>query len=327
MPAMAVDAPPVGGEPVEAPTASEMPSGPPLPAAVPDPADIAQSFGAAEDKADPEPEREVVPAPAAEEELPPSPASEPEFEPVALESSEVLSESEKFAVAESETAVDTTTDSEASDRSSVEREIAAAIAEAYAAERAAVADHGAGPVDFDLSGDNVDSVAPLEPLLQEETPRRRWPWVLGSIVALLVLATQAAYFFRVELATLQPGLRPLFVSACAQLGCDMPLPRDIRLVDIETSDLNPDPATGRLRLLATLRNRAGYAQELPTLELTLTDTQDRPLARRALAAAEYLPAKADKATGFAAQSELAINLLVEAGSVPASGYRLYLFYP
>lgn len=167
----------------------------------------------------------------------------------------------------------------------------------------------------------------VDPLLTEPAHRaRRWPWLLGAVVALGTLALQVAMHFRTEIVVLHPETRPAFLAACDMLACQLRLPRKAALMSIETSDLHPD-ADGRLTLSATLRNRAPFAQEYPSLELTLTDTADRALVRRVLAPADYLPPRLLPDTGLAAGKEVPVDLAIEVTEVAAAGYRLYLFYP
>lgn len=156
-------------------------------------------------------------------------------------------------------------------------------------------------------------------------PPRRWPWVLGSLLLVLLGAAQLAYLFRVELAARAPELRPALLAACEMVGCTLPHPRRPELTSIESSDLIPFGAE-RLRLIATLKNRAPFAQEIPHLELTLTDTRDAVIVRRVLTPADWLPEGQD-ATAFPAHGEIAVDLPLAAPAVPAVGYRLYLFYP
>jgi predicted Zn finger-like uncharacterized protein len=178
-----------------------------------------------------------------------------------------------------------------------------------------------------LSDPEPDS-PPEEPFLQQNEAPRRWPWALGSLVALLLLAVQMALHFRVELAAKAPRTRPALVAACETLGCQLALPTEIAQIGIESSDLHPDGQnSGHLQLVATLRNRAPYGQTWPHLELTLTDSGDRALVRRAIAPAEYLPAKLKAEEGFRAKSEQPLQLDLQAPGVPAVGYRLYVFYP
>lgn len=169
--------------------------------------------------------------------------------------------------------------------------------------------------------DPVSEPAPLEP------PRRRtWPWALGSVAAILLLMAQAAIHYRTEIAVLYPQTRPALAALCEPLDCEVSLPRKPELIGIEASDLAPDP-NGKLTLTATIRNRAPFAQQYPALELTLSDTGDRPLARRVLRPADYLPPQTPVAPGLGAGAELVLHLAVEAPDIPAAGYQLYLFYP
>ena len=126
-----------------------------------------------------------------------------------------------------------------------------------------------------------------------------------------------------------PKPKPALIAVCELAGCDLPLPRKVDLVAIESSDLHPDTANAaRLQLVATLKNRAPFAQEYPHLELTLTDTSDKALLRRVIAPAEYLPKPAHaEPAGFAAGSDLAISLTLEVKDLAPVGYRLYVFYP
>ena len=155
--------------------------------------------------------------------------------------------------------------------------------------------------------------------------KRGWWWAPLATLLLLALLGQALFYFRGAIALLLPEAKPYINELCAELGCEVPLPRRVELISIETSDLQADPTNpGVMVLLATLRNRAAFPQAFPALELTLTNDRDQPLARRVLQSGDYL---ADKAEAFDASSEKQIRLHVEAGALKASGYRLYLFYP
>ncbi len=152
----------------------------------------------------------------------------------------------------------------------------------------------------------------------------RW-WLPAAGLLLLLLLGQTLFYFRGAIALLLPEAKPYISELCAEFGCEVPLPRRVELVSIETSDLQADPANPAVMvLMATLRNRATFPQAFPALELTLTNDRDLPLARRVLLASDYL---ADKAEAFDGSSEKQVRLHVEAGALKASGYRLYLFYP
>jgi predicted Zn finger-like uncharacterized protein len=156
----------------------------------------------------------------------------------------------------------------------------------------------------------------------------RWPWVLGSLLAATALTVQMLITFRVELAAQRPGLRPALESLCGYFDCVVGLPSDPNQVSIEASDLHPSPQNkGKLELTATLKNRAPYAQTWPTLEVTLTDGADKPIVRKIIPPEQFLPVGQDLAAGFPASGDLTLQLTMDAGDLPAAGYRLYLFYP
>jgi len=157
---------------------------------------------------------------------------------------------------------------------------------------------------------------------------RRWPWVIGSLTALTALVLQATLAFRVELAVLWPEARPVLLALCGIANCEIGLPAKIALVGIEASDLHPDSEhVGRLALTATLKSRAPFAQQFPHLELTLTDTMDKAVARKVLAPADYLPPQVSLAQGMQPNTDIAVAVGVELREISASGYRLYVFYP
>ncbi|MES2771403.1 MAG: DUF3426 domain-containing protein [Pseudomonadota bacterium] len=150
---------------------------------------------------------------------------------------------------------------------------------------------------------------------------------LAALLALLLLG-QSVFYFRSELLFYAPRLRPTFEAMARVFAFTIPLPMQIEQLSIDSSDLQIDPEHGeRLSLQATLRNRAAYAQAYPLLELSLTDTEDKVIARRVFRAQEYLPANATGTPAFAANQELALRLSIEARNIQAAGYRLYIFYP
>lgn len=179
--------------------------------------------------------------------------------------------------------------------------------------------------------DSGSTAVPLDEVGKMPPPVSRgrvFVWSAAAMLMLGVLVVQAAYLFRAELAISEPDLRPLLEEMCGLLDCDIPLPRKADFVGIEASDLHPDPQQKNLLVLvATLKNRAPFAQDYPHLELTLTDTRDQPMVRKVFAPADYLAQGADVRAGFAANGDLAVNLGLDVADVGASGYRLYLFYP
>jgi predicted Zn finger-like uncharacterized protein len=161
-------------------------------------------------------------------------------------------------------------------------------------------------------------------------PRRSLGWAFGVVLASLALAAQAVHYFRTDIAVLIPETRPYLAAACATLKCELRLPRRPKLMAIESSDLQADGRRDSVIVLnAVLRNQAGFAQEYPALELTLTDERDEAVARRVLMPAQYLAGlPAEQITrGIGAGADAALRVYFDTGGLRATGYRMYLFFP
>lgn len=152
-------------------------------------------------------------------------------------------------------------------------------------------------------------------------------WTTGIVTLSLALAAQLAYGYRAEIIAAAPPLRSWYEAACRRFGCEVPLARYANLISIESSELAAERGvSGLFTLAAVLRNRAGFVQAHPALELTLTDAQDRPIVRRVLLPRDYLDTATARESGFAANSEHIVKVHIDAGDWGATGYRLYAFY-
>lgn len=115
----------------------------------------------------------------------------------------------------------------------------------------------------------------------------RWLW-LSIGVLLVTLAAMLLLAGRDDLAA-HARTRPLAERSCAWLGCTLPPWQDIQAFRLLEHDMHADPAhPGALRVQAGFRNEAPWPQAWPELVLTLSDASGRPLARRALAPADYM---------------------------------------
>jgi predicted Zn finger-like uncharacterized protein len=168
---------------------------------------------------------------------------------------------------------------------------------------------------------------PLPEFLAEPPPPRRGPWPLLAVLAALVLVAQALLYFRSEIAAGMPAARGPLERACRLFACELRLPRQVKLLSIESYEVRPDPLReGVIVLNAVIRNRAPFTQEYPALQLTLTDDANRDLVTRAILPREYLdPAAA--ARGIEAGGEASLTVHFDASRTRATGYELVLFYP
>jgi predicted Zn finger-like uncharacterized protein len=175
-------------------------------------------------------------------------------------------------------------------------------------------------------------------------PAMRWALGASALVLLVGLLLQVALFQRSALAARQPGLNASFQTLCVYLHCEIQPLRHIESIVIDSSSFNkigPDA----YRLKVVIKNTGSVTLALPSLELTLTDSQDQALLRRVLAPGE-LGASADAATlaagaEFSGLVAIGVSTLAPASvagaSTPATprpsaplriaGYRVLAFYP
>jgi predicted Zn finger-like uncharacterized protein len=162
-----------------------------------------------------------------------------------------------------------------------------------------------------------------------ERPRRRlgWLWALLCVVAAAALAAQA-YRLRAEITMLAPELRPAFEAVCAGLGCELPMPQNLALMNIVSTDMHRDPERdGVVVFHALLRNNARFAQPYPVLQLTLT-YDGKPVTRRLLRPADYMMAAGaarQLTRGIAPGGEEALRFHIDSRALRANGYRACLY--
>jgi predicted Zn finger-like uncharacterized protein len=156
--------------------------------------------------------------------------------------------------------------------------------------------------------------------------RRARIWAAASALLIFVLAGQAAYVERSDLAARYPGLKPYLLQFCEWLGCAVAPPQRPRQLAIEASDLQAlDKARpGLIQLTATLRNHADHDLAYPALDLVLTNTKEHTLARRIFRPTDYLERGRDVTAGIPASAEITIRLDLDTGNLNPAGFRLDL---
>ncbi len=217
---------------------------------------------------------------------------------------------------------------------------------AEAAARAGFTERALGepeaPVPGDVQGD-VHEVSFVREARRDafwRQPAVRVALGLAALVLLAALLLQVALFQRHTLAVSQAWLRPALGTLCAWLDCEIRPPQQIESVIIESSTFNK-LAADTYRLKVVIRNAGAIPLALPSLELTLTDTQDQAQLRRVLTPAELGATGPTLAAGAEFSGVLAIRILnsppdPSASQVPAArpyaplriaGYRVLAFYP
>lgn len=158
-------------------------------------------------------------------------------------------------------------------------------------------------------------------------PKKSLRWMLYIFLAILA-TLQTLFFMRADLAKQWPAFKPALTHACQFLGCKLPLPQKVELLAIDDTELVKDEThEGIVKFNSLIINNAPYAQDFPSIELTLTDAQDLPLIRRKITPKEYLKgSKANLDDGFTANDEVHVILNLKVADQPVTGFRAYLVY-
>jgi predicted Zn finger-like uncharacterized protein len=184
-------------------------------------------------------------------------------------------------------------------------------------ERAAQA--GQAPTEND-----ADSEGPAAAETGGPATRRllRAAWITGAILILLVSAWQWAKFHGAS-----PLQDPTIESALQRLGLETPSPaqpfRDLESIHLVNRELRSHPVVpGRLRLSATIVNRAQRSQPYPAIEVALLDAAGQVVLRERFDPSDYLAVGSAPDGGMAPQAYLPLTLeLADPGS-QAVGFEL-----
>lgn len=140
----------------------------------------------------------------------------------------------------------------------------------------------------------------------------------------LLLISHAALLHRDAIAAHWPGATPLVTALCAPLGCRIEPLRRLEGLAVENSGLTQLDNASLYRLQVSLRNRDRVALQTPALDLTLTDSRGDIVARKVLSNRDF---GADSPAQVAPESELALQVVLDAGERRVTGYSIEIFYP
>ena len=167
---------------------------------------------------------------------------------------------------------------------------------------------------------------------EEESTATRVYWVLGSMLLALVLMVQSLVVFRHDIVASVPSLRPLLVTLCGPLSCEVSYVRQVERIFIVGSALQQDPNANvaanqrAYDLRLTLQNRGVYPQPWPALMVTLTDASGTPVIRKALMPSQFLPAQLLDGP-FRAGQEVGLDIPLRVDGLSISGFELERFFP
>lgn len=143
----------------------------------------------------------------------------------------------------------------------------------------------------------------------------------GAGVLWVALALQWLWIERQALAATQPAVGSAWHAVCRVLGCEVGLLQVRDGVVIDNASLTPNE--GGFLLSWSVRNAMPQSLQMPALELTLLDAQDKALVRRVFLAPQ-LDAPKSLAPGQVWEGRLHLE---PADGLSPLGYRLLSFYP
>ena len=163
--------------------------------------------------------------------------------------------------------------------------------------------------------------------------RRPLVRVLLAFFALLLmglLVLQLAVQQRDSLAIFEPRLKSALRMVCEVMACTVGPARQIEAIVIDSSSFNKINDS-LYRLSFSIKSTAITPVAMPSLEVTLTDTQDQAVIRRVLTPAQFGIASGLLGASDEFSGGLTLQLTpVEGGSATSrriAGYRLLAFYP
>jgi hypothetical protein len=161
-----------------------------------------------------------------------------------------------------------------------------------------------------------------------------WGLTVWAVMGLLGLVLQTVLLFKDHLAAYQPELKPLLVTACQNLGCQIRSLQKTEAVVIDHAAVNLVPLDHPLDemvlqapqwvLQINLRNAGAVTVATPWIELTLTDVQDKAVVRKVFNP-QVWGASSVIEPGEIMAHELLLSVKPESANF--MGYRMLAFYP
>ncbi|MBT0569363.1 zinc-ribbon and DUF3426 domain-containing protein [Curvibacter sp. CHRR-16] len=165
--------------------------------------------------------------------------------------------------------------------------------------------------------------------MQGTAPISVWKRRLTLAFAILLstaLVGQFVWRERDRMAAASPAVESLWQRVCASTGCALHPWRDVEALMLESSSFVK--LRGKVyQIQAEIRNRSAMQLAAPALELTLTDTQEKPVVRKVLLPEQVWGAKKTLTAQELAATEFALEISLPDADKVVSGYRLIAFYP
>ncbi|VAW74104.1 hypothetical protein MNBD_GAMMA15-1763 [hydrothermal vent metagenome] len=136
-----------------------------------------------------------------------------------------------------------------------------------------------------------DEQTPSEAILFDPAPveaRTSWGAIAAALLLTLLLNGQYIWSERYNMSAI-PALRPYLETACATLGCDLPLRHEVEKLEVQEREIRNHPhVNDALLVSATFKNTADFSQRYPIFEVAFSDVSGTPVAVRRFMPEDYL---------------------------------------
>ena len=167
---------------------------------------------------------------------------------------------------------------------------------------------------------------PYDILRPRARPRWRLFWAGASLLALLVLAAQLAWFNRDRLLLDYPQWLPYAQQICHRLNCSITRQHNARAIRLVQRDVRPHPRyEDTLLVQATLLNELAMPQPYPRVQLALFDTAGKLLGHRHFVPADYLPGGADPDQGMPVNQPVRFALAINGPNTAVVSFEFRLW--
>jgi len=169
----------------------------------------------------------------------------------------------------------------------------------------------------------IDS-PPLIPLPRQPSLVARLMTFLLFLLLLVTALWQLLWVAHTPLIRLYPSLYPIWVQACAEIGCTIALPADRDLLRIDDARLIKERDPTYYSMEVTISNTAPYPMAWPHLAITLTDGLGRALVRKILSPSDW---GAPQEYPMRARERLSLSLTLQTFESGIVGFEVVPFYP
>lgn len=156
----------------------------------------------------------------------------------------------------------------------------------------------------------------------------------ASVGLMGLLFFQVVFSQRNHLAASYPTLKSSFETLCQSVGCTVEPFKNIDAFKIDSSSFQKsqqtsvDAAQGEsFALKLAIKNNTELAVAMPAVELTLTDSSDKPVLRRVLLTKELGFSGDTLAANGDWTGAMAVVVMPSSMKAAITGYRVLLFYP